>query len=360
MDIRHLDWTAIVERHERTFARENHDRPVLHIRYPNGRPVAMPPAPPTVHEQWFNFDWRLDCFERQFDATDYLCEGFPTVWCNLGPDILAAFMGSEMRFENTFTSWVVHHVTDWTEEPALRFYRESWLWQEMERFLTLAAQRGAGRWLVGSGDLHTNADGLEALRGADHLLMDLLDQPEEIKKRLRECHEVYRQVLRAHLDTIHKWSPCNSSWMDAVCTGSYVIIQNDFSCMVGPEMFDEFFKEYVQKEAQEAERSIYHLDGPGALRHLESIAAAPDLDMIQWVPGAGAKPLPEWRTELLKIQSLGKGLWLNGTGREVIQMMEYLRPEGCIYRVDCDSREEADVVIKACERIYGCHVKREP
>jgi hypothetical protein len=37
-------------------------------------------------------------------------------------------------------------------------------------------------------------------------------------------------------------------------------------------------------------------------------------------------------------------------------MMEYLRPEGCIYRVECGSRDEADMVIKACERLYGCRV----
>jgi hypothetical protein len=224
----------------------------------------------------------------------------------------------------------------------------------MERFLTLAAERGAGRYLVGSGDLHTNADGLEALRGADRLLIDLIDQPDEIRKRLRECHAVFRQVLQAHLEIIHRQSPYNSSWMDAVCRGSYVVIQNDFCCMVGPAMFDEFFKEYVELEAREADRSIYHLDGPGALRHLESICAAPSLDMIQWVPGAGAKPLPEWPDVLKRILSLGKGLWLYGGAQDCIRMMEYLPPEGCIYRAWCGSREEADAVVAACRRIYGC------
>ncbi len=95
---------------------------------------------------------------------------------------------------------------------------------------------------------------------------------------------------------------------------------------------------------------------PMPARTMTARCCTSGIDMIQWVPGAGAKPLPEWRTELRQIQSLGKGLWLNGTGREVIQMMEYLRPEGCIYRVECGSRDEADMVIKACERLYGCRV----
>jgi hypothetical protein len=42
MDIRDLDWDKIVKRYELTFARENHDRPVLHLSYPNGRQVKVP------------------------------------------------------------------------------------------------------------------------------------------------------------------------------------------------------------------------------------------------------------------------------------------------------------------------------
>ena len=353
MDIRHLDWDLIVERYERTMNRENHDRPVLALSYPSGKAVSLPPEPGSIRERWFNFDWRIDCFERLLEGTDHLCEGFPSSWCNLGPDVLAGFMGCQLRFEDANTSWVVHHVKDWAAEPPLRFHREGTLWQDMERFLKLSVERGAGRWLVGSGDLHTNADGLEAMRGADHLLMDLLDQPDEIKKRLRECHAVYRQVLQAHLDIIHTCSPYNSSWMDVACRGTYAVIQNDFCCMVGPAMFDEFFKEYVEIEAAETDHSIYHLDGPGALRHLESIAAAPSLDLIQWVPGAGAKALPEWPDALRRIQQLGKGLWLYGSGAEAVKMMEYLKPEGCIYRVWAGSRQEAEDVVRACRRIYG-------
>ena len=355
MDIRHLDWDAIVDRYETAFHRENHDRPVLHVSFANGKTPTPPPAPVSIRERWFNFDWRIDAAEAQFEGIDYLCEGFPTLWCNLGPDVLAGFMGCDLDFSDPGTSWAKPRVADWAAEPPLRFHRDGWLWQQMEKYLRLAAARGAGRWLTGSGDLHTNADGLAALRGPDNLLIDLIDRPDEIKKRLRECHDVFRQVFQAHIDIIHPPAGgCNSSWMDATCRGKYLIAQNDFSCMVSREMFDEFFGEYVEKEALEADHTVYHLDGPNALQHTETICAAPHLDLVQWVPGAGHRPLPEWPDVLKKIHGLGKGLWLYGNAKECTTMMEYLPPEGCIYRVGCGSRDEAESLVRFCRQRYGC------
>lgn len=351
MTIQDLDWEAIVARYEMTFARENHDRPLLHLCFPNGKRVSLPPAPGSVHERWFNFEWRLESFERQLDGTDYLCEGFPGFWCNLGPDVMAGFMGSELDFSSPDTSWAKFRVKDWAAEPPLRFHREGWLWQQMEKFLKLAADRCRGRWLIGSGDLHTNGDALAALRGPENLLLDLVDNPGEIKKRLAECHEVFRQVLQAHFDIIHPATGgYNTSWMAATCKGRYAVLQNDFSCMIGPRMFDEFFKEYVEKEAAGLDHSIYHLDGPGAIAHLESICASPHVDAIQWVPGAGNKPLPEWPELLKKVQRLGKGLWLYGSAEEARRMMSYLRPEGCMYTVWCSSREEAEELLRVSQR----------
>jgi hypothetical protein len=358
MDIHDLDWDVIVKRYELTFARQNHDRPLLHLTYPSGQSVQGLPRPTTAHDFWFNFERRIEEFERYLPGTRYACEGFPSFWCNLGPDVLAGFMGCEIEFTYTDTSWVKPRVTDWAAEPPLRFHREGQLWQQMEQFLRLAAARCGGRWLIGSGDLHTNADGLAAIRGVDKLLLDFIDHPDEIKRRLRECHAVFCEVIQAHFDIIHPATGgCNSSWMDATCRGRYAVIQNDFCCMVGRPMFDEFLKDYVELEAAELDHSIYHLDGPGAIQHIESICASPHLDLVQWVPGAGNKPLPEWPDVLRKIQGLGKGLWLYGNAAEACAMMEYLKPEGCMYRVWCGSRAEAEDVARTCGRIYGTSVR---
>ena len=57
----------------------------------------------------------------------------------------------------------------------------------------------------------------------------------------------------------------------SIITKPYFISQCDFCCMIGPEQFDEFVFETLKKEASLIERSFYHLDGPGAVRHLDKI-----------------------------------------------------------------------------------------
>ena len=351
MDIRDLDMEKIADRYELTFAGENEDRPVFHISYGLGKTVENPPEPGSVREKWLNFEWRTECFERSLENAGFMCEGFPHFWCNLGPDVLAACTGSELIFEPT-TSWAKFRVEDWSSEPPIEFQRDGFYWQSLERFLRLCAERGAGRWLMGSGDLHTNGDGLSALRGPENLLLDLYDCPEEIHKRLAECHRVFEQMLDAHFEIIHPGANgMNSSWCAATCRGRYAVIQNDFCCMVGPEMFDEFFKEYVEKEAAYLDGCIYHLDGPGAIPHLESICAAKHLHTIQWVPGAGEKPMNQWPDLLRRVQELGKGLWLYGSPQEQLQIMEQVTPKGCMYNVAFPDRDQAEAWLKEAEAV---------
>jgi hypothetical protein len=353
MDLSQLDLTAITDRYKLTFKRQNHDRPLIYLSFPLDpkKQIKLPPAPPTVREQWFNYEWRLDCHEAYMPNAGFLLEGFPQFNCNLGPDILAACTGSELDFA-PHTSWAKFRVKDWAKEPPIRFQPGGFYWQEMAKFLRLSAERGKGRWLNMSGDLHSNGDGLAALRGPQELLMDLYDNPDEIHKRLAECHTVFEAMLQAHFDIIHPLSGgCNSSWCSAAVKGRFATIQNDFCCMVGPEQFDEFFKAYIEKEAAALDCSIYHLDGPGAVRHLESICDSPSLDLVQWVPGAGNKPVRDWPELLKRVQARGKGLWLHGSPQEQLDMMEFLEPEGCMYNVWLGSREEAEAYVKKAEAI---------
>jgi len=351
MDIRDLDMNRIAARYDEVFRREN-DWPVFNISYGLGKTITMPPTPASLKDRWFNFEWRMDCAERNMENVGFLAEGFPTVWCNLGPDILVAFTGSELVIESDSTNWAKFRVKDWKKEPPIVFQEKGFYWQQMKKFLELCVERGKGRWLTGSGDLHTNGDGLAALRGPENLLMDLYDSPEEIHKRLAEMHKAFQQALDGHLKIIHPASNgMNTSWCCAAVKGRFATIQNDFCCMVGPEMFDEFFKEYVEKEAAYLDHSIYHLDGPGAVRHLESICASPHLDVIQWVPGAGAKPMNQWPDLLRRIQKLGKGLWLYGSPEEQLDILTQVDPKGCMYTSWHKDRAEAETWLKKAEGI---------
>lgn len=78
-----------------------------------------------------------------------------------------------------------------------------------------------------------------------------------------------------------------TSWLPLVSSGRYGIPCNDFSGMISNEMFNELFLDGIRNECSFLDHSIYHLDGPSALRHIDSLLSITELDAIPLVPGAG-------------------------------------------------------------------------
>ena len=96
---------------------------------------------------------------------------------------------------------------------------------------------------------------------------------------------------------------------------------------------------------------IYHLDGPGALRHLDSLLAIPELNAIQWVPGAGREEFYRWIPVFRKVQAAGKGLQVNCRLTEIDQVIETLDPHGLYLAVGgVPSREAAEALLKKLEQ----------
>ncbi len=108
-----------------------------------------------------------------------------------------------------------------------------------------------------------------------------------MKKLLNRVESDYFQVYDHWYALLRAAGQPITSWLPLVADSKYYIPSNDFSIMISQRMFDEFFLPGIIRECQFFDRSIYHLDGPGALRHLDLILAIPELDALQWVFGAG-------------------------------------------------------------------------
>ena len=93
-------------------------------------------------------------------------------------------------------------------------------------------------------------------------------------------------------------------------------------------------------------RTIYHLDGPGAITHLDSLLGLPNLNGIQWIPGAGARPTVEWIPLLKKIQEAGKLVYVYCTKDNVKQLLDELNPEGLMLVTSCNTEGEVQRLIE--------------
>ena len=325
-------------------------RPVMWVTAPNGLERRRIPAPPTVRERWTNPDYIFDCVRERMRTTYFAGEALPTHWPNLGPSIVNAWLGAELVFAED-TSWVHPHVPDAEALGALALDRSGWAWQFYMGLVRRSLEEGRGRWVTGYPDLHTGSDAQAAARGPEQFAIDLLESPEAVRRGLARMTAVWKQVVDEVSALVVPAGQGTANWMTGWSDRRFVVIgQNDFTCMVSPEMFREFFLEDNVECCRHVEHTLYHLDGPGALGHLEAILGIEELDGVQWVPGAGGGPMTRWIPLLQRIQAAGKCLHLGVEPAEVPRLLRELSPQGLLLSVGASDRREANDLVRAAGR----------
>jgi hypothetical protein len=116
--------------------------------------------------------------------------------------------------------------------------------------------------------------------------------------------------------------------------------------MVSKDMFDEIFLPGITEECRFHEASIYHLDGPGALRHLDSLLEIKELSAIQWVFGAGNGRASDWLPVYQKCQTAGKALQIHMDLDELDTFIENIKPEGVWIGLAVATPDDAEYALK--------------
>jgi hypothetical protein len=112
-------------------------------------------------------------------------------------------------------------------------------------------------------------------------------------------------------------------------------------------MFDEHFLPFIAEQTERIPRTVYHLDGPCAVQHLDSLLGLSQLDAIQWVYGAGGGRAVDWIDLLRRIQAGGKPFQVLCEMAEVETLMRELSPEGMMLVVtDCSSQAEGERLLE--------------
>ena len=127
--------------------------------------------------------------------------------------------------------------------------------------------------------------------------------------------------------------PC-TTWTPSLHMGRGTVLQCDFICMISPAMFAKIILPALQREVDYFEKSIYHLDGPGALRHLQTVLDMGGLNAVQWVCGAGQGSARDWIEVYRKIQAAGKAMEiLCANFEEAVEVAKCIKPQGAWFHV---------------------------
>ncbi|MFA6561336.1 MAG: hypothetical protein WCV00_05455 [Verrucomicrobiia bacterium] len=350
-----------LQRNEAFWKGELDQGPLLWVTAPGAKPSQPVPEPASEDELWMNVDYVMAATDCALGGTHYAGDALPVFCPWLGPDQFAAWLGADLELRpRQNTSWCKPFVQDWAEHPQLRIDPENQWWRLYLQLLRESVRAGAGKWVTGYPDLHTGIDALSAIRGPENLAMDMVNNPDAIHHAMRQMTDLWKFVVDTVSEIILPAGQGTSNWTMGWSNDRFLCVgQNDFSCMISPAMFETFCGQDNLECCAHVDHTLYHLDGPGALRHVPLLLQWERLDCIQWIQGAG-NPLPsQWLDLLRRIQAGGKSIQLYYGGdhggdadlkHEMDVLCGALDPTRLFIWANTDSAQTAEDIVRYSRR----------
>jgi hypothetical protein len=164
-----------------------------------------------------------------------------------------------------------------------------------------------------------------------------------------DLNKLWMKYYDEQHNIINKLQKGTNTWMDIWCPKKWYPLQCDISAMLSPKMFEEFVVPNLTEHCNWLDYSIYHLDGPSEIPHLDLLLDIPRLTGIQWTSGAGTEPedSPKWIDMYKKILSKNKTLVLMYIRPDKIKsLVDQLGPKGLLIQTYCNTESEAKELLK--------------
>jgi len=277
-------------------------------------------------------------------------------WGSRGtPMTMSAYLGGNVKFGAT-TVWVEPMVKDWDKFPMNFDAGNPWV-RRSRRLLEAQVRLCPDGCLPVTPDYGDALTVFSLLRGTERLLLDLVEQPDLIERKVREYVAVWIEAHRYFWDIYHTRFPGDCSCL-GWAPGKTYICQSDFSTMISPAMFRRFVVPEIERLGGYLEYMPWHLDGPEEIKHLDALLALPQIRAIQIQSGANRPPCasPLWLPQAKKIQVHGRCLMVYAnTLVELETLLDVLAPEGLQIGVGCSFADpgQAEPFLRAFRRRYG-------
>ncbi len=325
------DFPRIAERFESWWAGEVLDRPIF-IGAANGNPVR--PITRRIDLLEHPEEW-LAAKKDDLQETHYVGDALPNIHVDFGPVVLAGFFGGR-REHSSDTAWTHPFIeNDWSNEPSWNLAEDNPLWTTLRMYLRMVAEDAAGRYLVCSPDCGSSADVLLNLRGATGLCMDVIEQPDQVRRAIGAIYPVWHKVFAEFYRTMVELRGAGLfHWIGLWSNRPYHTVSCDFNFMIGPKEFQSICLPEIARQAASVGRACFHLDGPGAARHIDSLLDIPEIQAIQFTPGESTPSALAWIPMFRKIQARGRSLLAFCPAGEMLELSKELAPEGLALRVN--------------------------
>jgi hypothetical protein len=308
---------------------------------------------PTFKERWFDVEYQVDSFIERLKGQKFYAESFPVFWPNLGPEIYAAFYGSQLEFREV-TSWstpLLKNVED-PNKNKIQLNKSNAYYLKLKELTKVALEKCQNRYMVGLTSWCPGIDCVASWIEPQLLCMDLIKSPKAVQELLKKSYVDFQDIYDAFYDLVsNQHSHPSVSWMGIPTDkGKHHISQSDFAAMISPEHFEKFCLPNIEHEVKPIDRNIFHMDGKGVANHLDMILKIPEINAIQWVQGVGDdEPIIQWVPLIKKIQNHGKSVVVDLKPRELEEFISLTEPNNLFLCIAADEDVQPDI-IKRIER----------
>lgn len=273
------------------------------------------------------------------EAMRWYGDAFPKCHLNFGPGITAGFVGARVIY-TPLSTWFEPAEDLELKDIHPRYDPDNAWWVRVRETTIQAVEQWEGRVAVSHTDLGGNLDILASLRGSSELLLDLYDAPHEVDRLVGEILDLWLRYYR-ELDAIIR-PACRGTtpWAPVWSPGTAYMLQCDLSCMFSPAMFERFALPDLDACCAALDHAFYHLDGPGALPHMDALLAIPQLRGVQWVPTDRRPGTAEWLPLLKRIVDSGKLCQIYVSAEEALNVVSHIGGKG--FALYVNDRMEAD------------------
>ena len=312
------------------------------------KPHADIPAPQPykdLNQRWFDPEWRAEYLDWYVAHSSLMADMLPVANTQLGPGSLAAILGGV--FEGGEDTIWIHPNPNYTDDITFNPQHPNYLLHK--ELLRACKAKAQGHYYVGMPDLMEGMDVLTALKGTDKVLLDTVMQPEVLEHQMQQINDIYFQVFDELYDIIREGDEMAFCYFSSWAPGKMSKLQSDISTMISEDDYHRFVQPFIRQQCQKIDYTLYHLDGVGAMHHLDALLEIKELNAIQWTPGVGEPQggSPKWYDLYKKIIAGGKSImacWV--TLDELRPLLDNIGGNGVHLEMDFHNEQEVEEALR--------------
>ncbi len=310
--------------------------------------VKMPKAPKDLNQKWFDPKWRAEYLDWYVAHSSLMADMLPVANTQLGPGSLAAILGGV--FEGGEDTIWIHPNPNYTDDIVFDPNHPNYLLHK--ELLKAVKKKANGNYYVGMPDLMEGMDVLASLKGTDKVLLDTVMQPDVLEHQMQQINDIYFKVYDELYDIVREGDEMAFCYFSSWAPGKMTKIQSDISTMISVEDYRRFVQPFIRQQCQKIDYTLYHLDGVGALHHLQALLEVEELNAIQWTPGVGEPQggSPKWYDLYNKILAGGKSImacWV--TLDELRPLLDNIGGDGVHLEMDFHNEAEVEQAMRIIE-----------